>query len=159
MIISHHKAKGHYERLRFALVYPRQRRFNFVTADDLYGAMALVGIEPLDDLDHGLVIAATEEITYGFSAVSKRQAIFTDAAKELWGIGKRLYAGPGVVYAHTLSERAVDVPDAVPVRFFESVAEIEAEIAGKRLDRPMLWEGAAIKWTWPQPAPAPMRLT
>lgn len=152
--ISHHKAKGLYESLRFALVNPRERSVRLATASDLYGAMSMVGLGR-ERIDHGIAIPATKEGGIGFSVVAGERPLFENEGKvnELFAVGKRLYAGPGVIYAHSATVRALDVPDAVPCRFFTSVDDVEAEIAAKTIDRPMLWEGPAVTWQWPQPAP------
>jgi hypothetical protein len=169
-IISHHKAKGHYDSMRFALVNPEKRTVTEVTASDLNAAIAMAGLDPAVDLDHGMAVRGTRHAPFGFSYVMRDRAIFRDnAIADLWALGPQLCAGPGVVYAHVYiedgraekfeeyaSHALIDMPtkqEGVPLRFFASLAEIEAEIADKRIERPALREGTTITWTWPQPAP------
>jgi hypothetical protein len=156
-IISYHKSKAGYDTLVFATVVPAQRRISFVRANDIIDALALVGLTDMSKLDHGIVQPATEsEVGYSFACHSR--AIFHNegTVANLFAVATQLCAGDGIVYAHSLSERSVDCPENAPIRFFASMQEVEAEIAAKTLNRPVLWMGNGVGWEWPQPAPAEM---
>jgi hypothetical protein len=152
---SYHKSKAGYDTLVFATVVPAERKIAFIRANDINAALALMGLtEPLQ-LDHGIVHQPATEGDIGYSVACERRAIFENEGNvaNLFALYETLFAGNGIVYAHTGTERSIDCPTSAPIRFFASMQEVEAEIAAKRLLRPMLWRGGAIGWEWPQPAP------
>lgn len=153
LVESHHKAKAKYTARAFAIVTPRERTIRRVVKGDLYDAMEMIGLGRTGSgVDHGIVIKAAPGVI-GYSVAADERAIFNSAHRDLFAVGVRLFAGPAVVYAHTIDERSVDVPEIVPVRFFDSLDAVEAAIAAGTLERPTMWCGPSIAWQWPQPEP------
>jgi len=153
--ISHLKAKAKFDTLVFATVVPSRKQINHVAVNDLYGALALVGLTDIRRIDHGVVIQPDKEGQLGFSVAVEAMAMYRNGGdvSNVFAVGKQLFAGNGVVYAHSATVRSVDCPNPAPVRFFSSMAEIEAEFAAKTLDAPKAWDGPALAWTWPAKVP------
>ena len=151
---SHHKAKAKYDMRVFAFVQPESRLVDYRKASDIYVALVQLGISDHLKIDHGIVVPAHNEGELGFSVAVDRRAILRNEGNvmDVWAIGKRLFAGPGIVYAHTLTQKSIDCPPA-PVRFFDSMEAIEKEFTDKTLEVPRAWDGPVIAWTWPAPAP------
>ena len=152
---SHHKAKAKYDTRVFAFIRPETRSITFQTSHDLYAALSQLGIVDHLKLDHGIVIRADNEGDIGYSVAVDRRAILTNEGNplELWAVDKRLFAGNGIVFAHTLTQKSIDCPQPAPVRFFDSIAAVEAEFAAKTLDAPKAWDGPVLAWQWPAKAP------
>jgi hypothetical protein len=151
---SHLKAKAKYDVRVFALVQPETRSIAYQPANDIYAALSQLGVNDHLKIDHGIVIPAHNEGELGFSVAVDRRAILTNEGNviQLWAVDKRLFAGNGIVYAHTLTQKSIDCPPA-PIRFFDTMAAVQQEFAAKTLDVPKAWDGANVAWTWPAKAP------
>jgi hypothetical protein len=153
-VTSFHKADAGYDTRLFGIVKPRERGVTLVVMHDLFDAYESIGLPRGGaGIDHGPVIDPPWN-GIGFSiAVDERTIFSARDHRDFFALGKRLFAGEAVVYAHTLWEISVDLPHDVPIRYFDSLDAIEAEIAVGTLERPTMWHGDAIAWQWPQPNP------
>jgi hypothetical protein len=127
--------------------------------ENLHAAERAIGLDPFKT-DHGVIRRAGAVTGIGF--VVFEFAFYVPASEQHYcGIGSRLIAGDAVLYGFRKDGKSVDLTDddlqAVAVRWFNDVDEIETEIAAGTLVRPEITINKELIWRWPQATPKPFK--
>ena len=136
--------------MKFLLIDPKARRLRVEWFPDLFFAKLEAGLEP-DQVDHGHVARNLSVVVFEFS-------LFVPPEEQCYfSLGSKLFGGSAVMYQTDAAGETIDFnttistaifPNPGWLRWYRSVAEIEAAISGGTLVRPQTMLNDTIIWAW-----------